>query len=203
MITIGDTTQWVKDKAEDLRYQYDLNENSIVVDVGASVGNFTKRISEMYNRPFILAYEPTDLFSLKEGEDFKGYYIPVAASIYDGKLDMGEYDGEASEFHQDNRFEVECVDFYPHVTSLLRPGEKIDLLKLNIEAGEYILLEGMMNAGCDMTVFRSIQVQFHLGIADCDLRYQRIVDWLSETHETTWDYPFVWRNFELKECYRS
>ena len=40
---------WLRDGGEKLRYHYELTEDSVVFDLGAYVGDFSKRIYNKYN----------------------------------------------------------------------------------------------------------------------------------------------------------
>ncbi len=80
----------------------------------------------------------------------------------------------------------------------LRCFSKIELLKLNIEGGEYELLESLLENDC-ITYFKNIQVQFHDFLFDnAKERMTKIQEQLSKTHELTYQYEFVWENWKLK-----
>ena len=69
--------------------------------------------------------------------------------------------------------------------------ERIGLMKINIEGGEYDLLQSM----ADRDLFGrvdSLQIQFHDFAEDAVRRREAIQDALSRTHECTWCYDFVW-----------
>jgi hypothetical protein len=63
---------------------------------------------------------------------------------------------------------------------------------------EYELLERVLE--CNLQAhLKNIQVQFHKIAPDSETRYEKIREKLLETHELTFDYPFVWQNFRLKD----
>ena len=75
----------------------------------------------------------------------------------------------------------------------------IDLIKINIEGGEYEVLESLLEAGM-ISIFKNLQIQFHDFIIDnAEERMKNIQIQLSKTHEITYQYNFVWENWKIKE----
>jgi len=79
----------------------------------------------------------------------------------------------------------------------LAGGRKIDLLKLNIEGGEFELLEAILARNL-ADRFRNIQVQFHQVIPDYHQRWLGIRAGLVRSHQLTYDYYFVFENWSLR-----
>lgn len=76
--------------------------------------------------------------------------------------------------------------------------QKIDLIKINIEGGEYSLLKRMIDTGL-VKKCENIQVQFHKFIPNAIELRTEIRTLLSKTHTLTYDYPFVWENWQIKK----
>ncbi len=77
------------------------------------------------------------------------------------------------------------------------PDTTVDLAKINIEGGEYELLEHLLDTGLTRRL-RNIQVQFHEDvIRDAEVRMSAIQKRLSQTHRLTFQEKFVWENWEL------
>ena len=74
---------------------------------------------------------------------------------------------------------------------------RIDLIKINIEGGEYDLLENLIGEGIINKIV-NIQVQFHDFVPNAYVRMKNIQEELSKTHELTYQYEFVWENWRLK-----
>jgi FkbM family methyltransferase len=73
---------------------------------------------------------------------------------------------------------------------------RVDLMKINIEGGEYDLLEHLLD--CRLTrVIANIQVQFHNVVPNAEGRMNKIQERLRATHSLTYQYPFVWENWRL------
>lgn len=84
-------------------------------------------------------------------------------------------------------------------TGEIRPGAgAIGVLKLNIEGGEYEVLESLLESGA-MNRMRCLLVQFHRQPEGWEMRYKRTVHGLRETHEPVWCYPMVWEKWLLRQ----
>ena len=87
---------------------------------------------------------------------------------------------EAEKFFQQNNIDV------------------IDLIKINIEGGEYGLLDHLIETG-RIKKMKNIQVQFHDFVPNAEQLMSDLHLRLAATHETTYAYKFFWENWKLKE----
>ena len=71
--------------------------------------------------------------------------------------------------------------------------DRIDLMKINIEGGEYDLLERMAEADLIRRV-RYFLIQFHEWYGNANVRRWRIRRQLRASHTEVWNYPWM---FEL------
>lgn len=76
------------------------------------------------------------------------------------------------------------------------PGA-LGCLKLNIEGGEYEVLETLLNSGV-VDRFRCLLIQFHRQPEGYAIRYQRITRDLARTHSRVWGFPYVWERWDLR-----
>ena len=74
--------------------------------------------------------------------------------------------------------------------------KKIDLLKLNIEGGEYDALDDLINSGL-LNIITNLQVQFHNFFPDAKKKMLNIHKELRKTHHITYQYEFVMENWQL------
>jgi len=74
---------------------------------------------------------------------------------------------------------------------------KIDLMKINIEGGEYDLLFFLINENL-ISKINNIQIQFHNFIPNAIKKREEITNLLKNTHKNDWSYYFVWENWSLK-----
>lgn len=75
----------------------------------------------------------------------------------------------------------------------------IDLMKINIEGGEYELLHALLDDPDMIKGIRYLQIQFHDFIPDAKEMRAEIRRRLSETHELMWDFPFIWESWQRVE----
>ncbi|MBK8196443.1 MAG: FkbM family methyltransferase [Lewinellaceae bacterium] len=73
--------------------------------------------------------------------------------------------------------------------------EFVDLMKINIEGEEYPLLETIIKADLQYKI-DNIQIQFHPWINGAETKREEIRQALSASHRLTYDFPFVWENWE-------
>lgn len=72
--------------------------------------------------------------------------------------------------------------------------DEISLMKVNIEGGEYQLLEKMLSSDLVKNI-EYIQIQFHDFVPDAKERRDAIRHSLSKTHVCEWCYEFVWESW--------
>lgn len=180
---------------ENMRYDYPLDCESYVIDVGGYEGRFATILHRGYGCD-VDVYEPVNKFFLDCVRNLQPYPIirvfnyGIGGSERDETFHIetdrtGIYANGGSE-------QVKIKDIKDVIT------RNVDLIKINIEGMEYELLERVIE--CDLqTKLKNIQVQFHRIGDNYEERYEKIKEKLLETHELTFDYPFVWQNFRLKD----
>jgi FkbM family methyltransferase len=181
-----------------------LNENSLVIDLGGYIGGFTESIYSRYSCN-VLVFEPVVEF----------YNICNYKFKYNGKIKVYNFglggksrECSISRFH-DSSTEFIKPEFEENSEIVLLKSIKefvvdnnidcIDLLKINIEGGEYELLEYLINDLDLSKIIKNIQVQYHLFIPNHIQRRNYINSKLEETHNRTWNYDWVWENWEIKK----
>lgn len=179
-------SQWVADKAEHLRYEYDLSPDDLVVDIGAHTGEFAQGVYDRY-KCRVIAVEPTGYIErFSDGE-----IINQAASDYDGMQSFGGLSLYTSIF-EPSAHRYPCFD----INTLLAKHSEVALLKVNIEGGEYRLLRHILAGGMEMRI-RNFQIQFHLIDGEpCERWYDQISEELAETHILEWQYKFCWESWK-------
>ena len=200
MKALGDTKQWFADKGDYThRINYDLNQDSIVFDVGGYVGWFVEQINNKYGSK-IYCYEPLKNFSDQIQTKFAAnnnvFVFPLAISDENKKETLYINNDASSAFQKTGQpIEIDCITL--DKAMLDNNLNHIDLIKINIEGAEYALLEYMIKNDlvekCD-----NLQVQFHSFIEHSELRYNYIKYELEKTHYLTYQYPYVWENWKRK-----
>ncbi len=188
--------QFKKDNAEQgLRYVYPLNGDSVVVDFGGYKGEWAKEIWDRYT-PNIFIFEPLkDLFD----EAVKKFQGNAKVKLYNfGLSDKDEkvmisLEGLASSVFQGKKeTEVELKDVKEVFEELNL--NKIDLLKINIEGGEFVVLPRMIESGL-VDRCNDLQIQFHHFYPNSEKLRDKIKSRLLKTHKLTYDYPFFFENY--------
>ena len=193
--------RWYADHGDETyRFSYDLGPQSLVVDAGGFEGQWA---SDMYSRYLcrIAVFEPVAALAA-------GIKARFARNSHIRVYDRG----------LGGRTRKEFINVSAHASSVFAPAARrediliwdveewvkeedigrIDLLKINIEGGEYELLDRLFDMG-KMAEIGNVQVQFHSFVPHAAQERDRIRARLSQTHTCTWNYPFVWENWELKK----
>ena len=185
---------------ETLRLDYDLNEKSVVFDVGGYKGEFAGDIFCKYNAT-IYVFEPIQSFfqiiknKFVNNQKVKIFNFGLAGK--DEAMQISMSDNSSSVFLKTE--DSETIQLKSIVNFIQQNNiQSVDLIKLNIEGGEYELLEALIENNL-IGIFKNIQVQFHdFLLDDGKERMHKIQENLSKTHQITYQYEFVWENWKLK-----
>ena len=79
---------------------------------------------------------------------------------------------------------------------------KIDLLKMNIEGGEYELLDRLITTG-EIKKCKNIQIQFHNYGEWSILKRDQLKDELRKTHFCTYDFEWTFEGWQLIESFHN
>ena len=184
---------------ERFRYDYDLNSNSLVMDLGGYKGQWASDIFSMYCCS-VIVFQAVPEFAQSIQERFKKNskmsVLPFGAAKNSRTAMISVCEDGSSVFRTSGRRqEIEIVDFADRIRH--NNISSIDLVKVHIEGGEYELLERPLETDL-IRIIRDLQVQFHEIAADSGARMEEIHEQLSHTHNLTYQYRFVWENWTLK-----
>lgn len=190
---------WAAVKGDDnLRVDYDLRPSSLVYDVGGYHGDWAKIIDQRYGCR-IKIFEPVkkyvDMLNELFGKNNKIEVFPYGLGGSDRSESIG-VDNEASSVFKPGQ-NTETIDI-KDVSPLVRKDQQVDLMKMNIEGGEYELLESLIKAKLVANV-KSFQIQFHDFVPDAKAKRQYMHEALSKTHHMTFNYPFIWEGWDINE----
>jgi len=193
--------RWVKDKGDEThRLIYDLNETSIVFDLGGYEGDFTKEIHERY-RSSVFVFEPVSTFhqriSYRFEQNKKISVFNFGLSNRDETRPINLSDDGSSIFGKSSDSEmIQLKD----IVSFIKDSniDHIDLMKINIEGGEFQVVPALIESGLINKV-SNLQIQFHLFVNGSKTLRKEIREKLTETHELTYDYWFIWENWRIKK----
>ncbi|MDG4476034.1 FkbM family methyltransferase [Thiovibrio frasassiensis] len=193
--------KWFKDFGYNtFQLDYPLDSKSVVLDVGGYVGDYAGAIHQKYGCR-VYVFEPVPAFYRECVDRFSNnpsiICLNYGLSSNSGWFEMG-LDNNASSFKRieaGDETQLAQVRSVTEVFADLGLG-KIDLIKMNIEGGEFDLLPAMIDSGLIKQV-RYIQIQFHNffeGAVEDRLCIRKL---LEKTHRQMWNYEFVWESWEL------
>lgn len=195
----NDVRRWFIDGGDSrFRYDYPLNNNSVVFDVGGYEGSWAENINKKF-KPNLYIFEPVkkyfDLIQTKftNEDNVKVYNLGLSDSNKDLEINLLN-DGSSIFIKSQNTETIKLVD----IVTFMEENDinTIDLLKLNIEGSEYELLEHLIRKNKIKNI-KNIQVQFHDFVDYAIDRRDRIREFLSKTHKETYCYNFVWENWTI------
>ena len=192
---------WFRDKGDSThRQSYDLDESSVVFDLGGYEGQWASDIFSRYCCT-VHIFEPVEAYAenIQKRFDRNGqinvHSFGLGSTNTEIHIGMGN-DG-SSAFKQAVQTTlgklVQAKEFFD-----LNGISEVHLMKINIEGGEYELLEHLLDTGLT-TKIQNIQVQFHDFVPNAEARMKSIQNRLSITHDITYQYEFIWENWKLKE----
>lgn len=192
---------WFEAKGDQtLRLDYDLSSESIVFDVGGYKGEFATEMFCKYCAN-IYIFEPIKDFNIiiknkfLKNEKVKIFNFGLAGKDQELEICLS-YNSSSIYLNGGDRETVRLKSIIDFI--ITNDFKQIDLIKINIEGGEYELLETLIDNGY-ICMFKNIQVQFHdFLFENARERMNRIQENLSHTHEITYQYEFVWENWKIK-----
>lgn len=168
---------WQRENLEDLRYKYNgIERGELCLDIGSYQREWGKRMELNYG----VVVDYFDALDNRAAWIFNGHQWFAGAFYY------------TSMYEVENPVQYRCVDIAEYIK------QEIAVCKINIEGGEYLLLDHIIETGC-IEKIRNLQVQFHV-IEGQDYKqyYELLAKRLSFTHELSWRYPYCWENWVRK-----
>ena len=195
-------TKWYAE-GEDygLRFNYDLNEKSLVFDLGGYEGQWSSDLFARYQCQ-IFIFEPVNSFANRingrfaKNDKLQVYQFGLGGVSRFQELSIAA-DGSSIFGKTGNKEKIELVDAKDWIEKNLGSDQSIDLMKINIEGGEYELLDRLIETKL-VNRIKNIQVQLHKISQNSLSHMERIQAGLMKTHEPTYQYKFVWENWKLR-----
>jgi FkbM family methyltransferase len=199
-----DFNKWFSENG-DTRYRIHSYKNflkeDIYFDLGAYNGQFAKKFYNVHKCK-IYCFEPVKQFYDKAATLLSN--IDSAKCFNYGLGTKNEMlniclKNDGSSFYSiENNKNIELVKMVAIDNFINKKNIKnIKLIKINIEGGEYDLLEYCAQKNL-INKFENIQIQFHKFIEHSYERREKIRKTLSKTHKLSWDFPFIWESWERK-----
>lgn len=194
--------EWIKnDRKLDYRHRYPLPKNAIIFDFGGYKGDWTARMLKLYPESKVYVFEviPEYVSILK-----KRFNSDDRVVIYDFGLGKGESilkftieELASSTFRTDKTSNGKLIEAPVHdAVDFIEKNnfQHIDLVKMNIEGGEFDLLQRWIDGGV-IHRFKDLQIQFHnYGAWSVEYR-NKLRTQLAQTHQLTYDYAWTFENW--------
>ncbi len=195
-----EAARWFRDRGDEtLRLDYPLSWKSVVFDCGGYEGDWAASIRQRYGCS-VFVFEPVQAFLDGILKRFDG--DPSIHAFGYGLHSRNERTtislaGNASSTFVDagSSEEIELRDVAEVLAEL--KVSRIDLIKINIEGGEFELLERLLDTGLIQAVDH-VQVQFHRFVPDAATRRQRVRERLAASHTLRYNYDFIWESWSRK-----
>jgi FkbM family methyltransferase len=179
-----------------LRLDYDIGPDALVVDVGGFRGQWASDIYARF-RSRVLVFEPVPEFASQVAKRFVANddveVVPAGLAATSRRESMLQ-DQDASSALLDGglRVSVDLVAAAPYFEQ--RGISAIDLMKINIEGGEFELLEHLLDEGWVARIDH-LQIQFHDFVPNAAARTSSIRRRLAESHHCAWSFEPFWESW--------
>jgi len=193
--------RWFNDNGDEtLRLNYEqLDSNSIVFDLGGYKGDFASDIFSKYCCN-IYIFEPVRQYSTNIINRFnKNLKIKIFSFGLGAKRETLSIsiNKDASSIYNSS-YKKEIIEIFPFKEFIFNNHiEYINLLKINIEGGEYDLINHILETNL-ISCIENIQIQFHIFIPNAETLRKSIHEKLKLTHYLTYNYNFVWENWRKR-----
>lgn len=186
-----------KDNDYDLLRSFDLNENSVIVDIGMYTGVWLKDMYCKY-RCNCIGVEPIlEYFSKAQNiltDSSKIFLFDYAITNFKGKI-YSNINGDASRLTENDNKTIKIKKM--KVQSFFNLIENvIDVLQINVEGSEYEILPIILKTNILDNV-KNIQIQFHNINEESKYRMNDIINKIKNRgFEMKFNYEFVWCGFK-------
>ena len=186
---------------------HEIDEHSLVFDIGGYYGDWADKIYSIYE-PNIYIFEPSETSNLLKTK----YKLNKKIKIFDFALGSNTNKTKfytnskspsisASSVKKNNLLDKEFIYQSLDIVEFFEREKvnKVDLISMNIEGGEYELLNRIIDTGIIKKI-KSLMIQFHfIKFSKNEIQvYKNIIKNLEKTHQQLWNYPYVWEKWEIK-----
>lgn len=191
---------WNLNKGDDkLSFDYALNNESLVFVIGAFEGGYLGKLHQKFQCK-IYGFEPIDdYFDILMNKFKKNQNIKLFNFGLSDKSEMVKFSkiGESSSEYISGEQYIEV--YLKSVTQFMEELniEIIDLVYMNIEGGEYSVLNQLIEDGL-INKIKHLQVQYHKVDSKSQLYRKKINTKLKTSHIRKFNYPFIWERWDLK-----
>ena len=185
---------------ENIRFDYPLDPNSIVIDAGMYEGTWSEQILRKFNCR-IIGLEPVKAYYQACVARFRGnerVQVLNTGLGAEAGWNVLHVNGDATSRYRQTGIPEICA-FRPLASLLISQKlDSVSLLKLNIEGSEYSVLENAAQTRL-LERIEFLQVQFHDGLEYSPQRLLSIREQLEITHTCEWRWgPMTWESWRRR-----
>lgn len=187
----------MKPFTESLKYEFHLSPDSVVIDAGSHEGNWSHEMWTRYGCK-IVALEPIPRYiheTFLRLANTNATIIPMALGRHNTVTSFKVHGAMSGAFVEGDEQIVGVLSVGNLLTHIVG---RIAVLKLNIEGGEFDVLEHIL-AGDFAPRIDNIIVQPHSCVPDFEARWKSIDEGLQTTHELVWHEHWCWSCYSLRK----
>ncbi|UDF03393.1 FkbM family methyltransferase [Asticcacaulis sp. AND118] len=175
-----------------------LNEESVVVDIGAHRGAWAERINNRFHPRLYLIEPASEFLQTLERKFSECENVNIApyglGNFGTYKIHLSEDSSSIYPISESTRVEIVRI---LNINGLVADFglNKFDLIKIDAEGVEYDVLDQLQDF---LPVISKIYIKYNLYEAKSVERRRLMNDRLSITHRNIFNYPFVWEGWSLK-----
>jgi len=194
--------RWIAEQGDKtLRLNYPLTTDSVVLDIGGYEGQWASDIFSRYLCSVHL-FEPVPHFADRISHRFRNnpsiqvHRFGLSATDREEPFSVGGH--ASSALRTVGSADPINVVFACGARVLKQLGiHDIALAKINIEGGEYELLQHFIDTAIVKHI-GDLQIQFHDFVPEAEVKMSKLQDQLRATHYLTYQYKFIWENWRRK-----
>lgn len=180
------------------RFTHKLDENSLVFDIGGYKGDWTYKMSSIYNCNFII-FEPVETYfniikkRFKDNPKVEACNIGLSNITTELDIYLSE-DGTSIYSNSSKSEKIKIKNISDFIIE--RNIKTIDLIKINAEGVEYDIMDELIKSNF-LTIIKKFQIQYHKLVPNFDERRISINDYLAKNnYKQLYCFDYVWEEWE-------
>lgn len=191
--------RFLRDGGNDLLVSdLNLDKECWVIDFGGFKGDWAAAVLSRYQVKCLIV-EPVPIFATAISDRFRGQENVHVMPFLFGRSKGTQVLHLAEDATGSNARGCPVVVEQQPISTLLDMlgQEMVGIASINIEGGEYELLEMLFDSG-GIRKFNSLLIQFHYLNDHSPKRYMDLQLSLRTHYKLIWDYPYVWQRWDRK-----
>lgn len=193
---------WVRDRGDVWRMRFShMSDVPLMFDFGGYKGDWASLMRNRYNAQ-VHVFEPHPRFASALRSRFESDQSVTVHEFglgdADRQIELCDAGDASSSFKSGGKESLQGKLRSTRAFFGEMQFPEIDVVKVNIEGGEYVLLPELINSD-HIGAIKTLQVQFHLYEQEDISRRDAIRAQMARTHRCDWSYDFVWEQWSRKQ----